>query len=81
MNENDEVILPSFTIISCLAAVVRSKARPIFCDVDSNSWNMTLQNVKDVFTENTRAILMVHTYGLTAEAKAIKEFCKGDIRY
>ena len=76
LNENDEVILPSFTIISCLAAVVRSKAKPIFCDVDSNSWNMTLQNVKDVFTENTRAILMVHTYGLTAEAKAIKEFCK-----
>ena len=76
LNENDEVILPSFTIISCLAAVVRSKARPIFCDVDPNTWNMTLQNVKDVFTENTRAILMVHTYGLTAEAKAIKEFCK-----
>jgi len=76
LNENDEVVLPSFTIISCLAAVVRSKAKPIFCDVDSNSWNMTLQNVKDVITENTKAILMVHTYGLTAEAKAIKEFCK-----
>ena len=76
LEENDEVILPSFTIISCLAAVVRSKAKPIFCDVDSNSWNMTLQNVKDVFTENTKAILMVHTYGLTAEAEEIKEFCK-----
>ena len=37
---------------------------------------MTLQNVKDVFTENTKAILMVHTYGLTAEAEEIKEFCK-----
>ena len=37
---------------------------------------MNRKNVKDVVTENTRAILMVHTYGLTAEAKAIKEFCK-----
>ena len=34
---------------------------------------MNRKNVKDVVTENTRAILMVHTYGLTAEAKAIKE--------
>lgn len=75
LNEDDEVILPSFTIISCLAAVIRSKAKPIFCDVDGDSWNMTLQNVKNVYTENTRAILMVHTYGLTAEAEAIKEFC------
>ncbi len=76
LEEGDEVILPSFTIISCLSAVVRSKAKPVFCDVDSQSWNMTLQNVKDVFTKNTKAVLMVHTYGLTAEAVEIKKFCE-----
>ena len=40
--------------------------KPIFCDVDINSWNMTLDNVKKVFNKNTKAILMVHTYGLTS---------------
>jgi len=79
--EDDEVILPSFTIISCLSAVIRSKAKPIFCDVDRNSWNMTLKNVKDVFTPKTKAVLMVHTYGLTADAHQIKNFCDENSLY
>ena len=72
----DEVILPSFTIISCLSAVIRAGAKPVFCDVDELTWNMTLENVKQVFTKNTKAVLMVHTYGLTAEAIEIEEFCR-----
>ena len=54
LEDGDEVILPSFTIISCLSAVVRSKAKPVFCDVDSQSWNMTLQNVKDVLQKTPK---------------------------
>ena len=49
LNSEDEVIIPAFTIISCLAAVVRSGAKPVFCDVDQNTWNMTVENVKKVF--------------------------------
>jgi len=81
LNEDDEVILPSFTIISCLSAVIRSKAKPIFCDVDRNSWNMTLKNIEDVFTPKTKAVLMVHTYGLTADAHQIKNFCNQNNLY
>ena len=73
-DKNDEIIVPSFTIISCLSAIIRSGGKPVFCDVDINSWNMTLDNVKKVFNKNTKAILMVHTYGLTAEATEIKQF-------
>ena len=76
LKEGDEVILPSFTIISCLSAVIRSGAVPVFCDVDKNTWNMKLKNIEEVFTKKTRAVLMVHTYGLTAEAIEIKQFCK-----
>ena len=76
VNEDDEIILPSFTIISCLSAVIRVGAKPVFCDVDEKSWNMTLKNVKECVTENTKAILMVHTYGLTAEGIEISNFCK-----
>ncbi len=73
-DKNDEIIVPSFTIISCLSAIIRSGGKPIFCDVDINSWNMTLNNVKKVFNKNTKAILMVHTYGLTSEASEIRQF-------
>ncbi len=72
---DDEVILPSFTIISCLSAVIRSGAKPVFCDVDPYSWNMTYKNVENVLTDKTKAILMVHTYGLPADALKIKELC------
>jgi perosamine synthetase len=75
LEEGDEVILPSHTIISCLSAVIRSKAKPVFCDVDPKSWNMTAQNVKEVITSKTKAVLLVHTYGLPAEAEKIIELC------
>ena len=41
LKKGDEVIVPSFTIISCLSAVVRSEATPIFCDVDLDCINIT----------------------------------------
>jgi len=75
LEKGDEVILPSFTIVSCLSAVIRSGATPIFCDVDVNSWNMSLENIKQCVTDKTKAILMVHIYGLAAEAIEIEEFC------
>ena len=76
LKEEDEVVLPSFTIISCLSAVLRAGAKPVFCDVSLDSWNMTLDDVKAVVTNKTKAVLMVHTYGLTAEASEIEKFCK-----
>jgi|TARA_B110000495_G_C23038566_1_gene621421 perosamine synthetase len=76
LNEGDEVILPTFTIVSCLAAVIRAGGKPVFCDVDSNSWNMKLEHIEKLVTKNTRAVLMVHLYGLVAEADKISKFCK-----
>ena len=76
LTEEDEVILPAFTIISPLSAVVRSGAKPVFCDVDKNTWNMTLENIKKKTTKKTKAIVLIHTYGLPAEATLIAKFCK-----
>ena len=76
LKKGDEVILPSFTIISCLSAVIRTGATAIFCDVDSDSWNVTIDNIKQHVTDNTKAILMVHTYGLPADAIEIQNFCE-----
>lgn len=75
LEEGDEVILPSHTIISCLASIVRNNGTPVFCDVNSDTWNMTLDNVKKVTTKNTKAVLMVHTFGLPADAINISNFC------
>lgn len=75
LNEDDEIIIPSLTIISCLASISRTPAKPIFCDVDFETWNMTLDNVKEKVTKNTKAIIAVHTYGLPCDIEKISDFC------
>ncbi len=77
LNPGDEVILPSFTIASCLFPILRSGATPIFVDCDIDTWQMKISEVKEKVTKRTRVILAVHTYGLAAEISSLLELCKG----
>ena len=60
----DEIIVPSFAIISCVSQILRSGATPIFVDADPLTWNMNVDAVEKAFTPKTKAIMAVHTYGL-----------------
>lgn len=68
----DEVILPSFTIISCLGHILRSGATPVFVDADPGTWNISVAGVAAAVSERTKAIIVVHLYGLPAD---IDEIC------
>lgn len=68
----DEVVLPSFTIISCLGHILRSGATPVFVDADPLTWNITAVGVAAALTERTKAVIVVHLYGLPAD---IDEIC------
>jgi perosamine synthetase len=59
----DEVILPSFTIISCALAVVYSGATPVLVDADPGTWCMDVAAVAERVTPRTRALMPVHIYG------------------
>jgi perosamine synthetase len=63
----DEVIMPSFTIISCAAAVVRAGAKPVLVDSDPQTWNMDVAQIEAKITPRTRAIMVVHIYGLPVD--------------
>src|SRR5262249_3900743 len=63
----DEVILPSFTIISCAAAVIRSGATPVLVDSDPGTWNLDLSNLDLLVSPRTKAIMVVHIYGLPVD--------------
>jgi perosamine synthetase len=63
----DEVILPAFTIISCAASVVRAGATPVLVDCDPVTWNMDASSIADAITPRTRAIMVVHIYGLPVD--------------
>jgi perosamine synthetase len=69
----DEVILPSFTIVSCLLAILRSGATPVFLDSHIDTWNMETENLENFITEKTKAIMPVHIYGLPVEMKDVIE--------
>ena len=59
----DEVIIPSFTIISCALAVTYNSGVPVLVDSDPNTWCMNVDQVKEKITSRTRAIMPVHIYG------------------
>ena len=63
----DEVILPTFTIISCAAAIVRAGAIPVVVDCDSATWNMDVAQVEARITPRTRAIMVAHIFGLPTD--------------
>jgi perosamine synthetase len=63
----DEVILPTFTIISCAAAIVRAGATPVVVDCDPLTWNMDPTQIESKITPRTKAIMVVHIYGLPVD--------------
>lgn len=71
LGAGDEVILPAFTIISCAAAVVRAGAKPVVVDSDPVTWNMDVEQVAAMITPRTRAIMVVHIYGLPVDMDPI----------
>lgn len=72
----DEVILPTFTIISCAASIVRAGAIPMLVDADPVTWNMSVEQVAARISSRTKAIMVVHIYGLPVDMDPIIELAK-----
>ena len=72
----DEVILPAFTIISCIGQIIRSGATPVLVDSDPLTWNMNLKQVEEKITEHTKAIMVVHIFGLPVDVEPLLEIAK-----
>jgi dTDP-4-amino-4,6-dideoxygalactose transaminase len=70
---SDEVILPSFTFVATGSAVSALGARPVFADIDRATFNLTAAEIAKRITRGTRAIVVVHLYGLAADMDPIRE--------
>ena len=71
LGKGDEVILPTFTIISCAAAIVRTGAIPVVVDSDPITWNMSVEQIEPKITTRTKAIMVVHIYGIPVDMDPI----------
>ena len=72
----DEVILPSFTIISCAAAIVRAGAIPVVVDSQHDTWNIDPALIGAKITSRTKAIMVVHIYGLPVDMDPVIELAR-----
>ena len=67
----DEVILPPFTFVATGSAVSALGARPVFADVDPGTYNISAAEISKRISSKTRAIVVVHLYGLSADMDPI----------
>jgi perosamine synthetase len=71
IGHGDEVIVPSFTFIAAANAIRYEGATPVFVDIDPQSLNLDPVRVEEAITIHTRAIIVVHTFGVPAEMDAL----------
>jgi dTDP-4-amino-4,6-dideoxygalactose transaminase len=68
----DEVVVPSFTFYASAEAIPPTGARPVFCDVDPETFCVTAETVKAALTPRTRAVVVVHLFGNVAPVEEIE---------
>ena len=76
LKSGDEIICPSWTYISTAEAAVILGLNPVFCDVDSKTFNVTAEFIEPLITKNTKAIVVVHLYGQSCNMEAILNLAK-----
>jgi perosamine synthetase len=72
LKAGDEVIVPSFTFIAAANAIRYEGATPVFVEIDGGTLNLDAACVEKAITPKTRAILVVHTFGVPAEMAALE---------
>ena len=68
----DDVVVPSFTFYASAEAIPPTGARPVFCDVDPETFTVTADTVKAAMTRDTKAVVAVHLFGNVAPIAEIE---------
>ena len=76
LKKRDEVIIPTFSIISTALCVVKLGLTPILVDVDLKNWNMDVEQILKKINKKTKAIIITHIYGLPVNLKKILKIAK-----
>lgn len=76
LKPGDEVIVPSFTFIATAEVIALLGLKPIMVDVDYETFNISISDVRKKITPNTKAILPVHLFGQCADMEALVEIAK-----
>ena len=72
----DEIILADTNWIAVAAPIFHSGARPVFVDIDSDNWCISVEKIRDSITPRTKAIIAVHLYGNACDVQKLTEISK-----
>jgi dTDP-4-amino-4,6-dideoxygalactose transaminase len=73
VKRDDEVIVPSFTFVATAEAVALAGGKPVFADIDPQTYTLSPAAVEKAITKNTKAIMPVDLYGFSADMKPLRE--------
>lgn len=76
IGQGDEVIVPAFTFVATATAVAMCGAKPVFADVDEQTFNILPAQVEQLVTPKTKAVIGVHLFGQPFDVQAVQECCE-----
>lgn len=76
LNPREEIIMPSFTIISCAQAITKAGLVPVLVDCDPETWCMDVSQVEAKINPRTRAIMPVHIYGHPVDMNPLRDLAQ-----
>jgi perosamine synthetase len=78
LDKDDEVIIPAHTFAASAIPFGRTGAKIVWADIDPETWVVTKKTLEPLITRNTKAIVVVHLYGLSCHMSEIAELCKSN---
>lgn len=76
LKQSDEIIIPTFTIISCALAVLINGCKPVLVDCDRETWTIDVNKIEEKITSRTKAIMVVHIYGHPADMDPVLQIAR-----
>jgi perosamine synthetase len=75
IGRGDEVVVPAFSYIATANVVELVGATPVFVDIEIDTFNINPALIEEKLTPRTKAVMIVHEFGLSADSSAIKSLC------
>jgi len=76
LHPEDEVLCPVYTFFATISPFVYEGIQPVFCDIDIESGNISIESMENKLTEKTKAVMVVHMWGIPCDMTKISAFCK-----